>query len=41
MLGYFEIDELENTPAATIVKATKKHFAKHSILETYFTDNGP
>ena len=38
---FFEIDNLPDTLANTIVNATKKHFARHGIPQICITDNGP
>ncbi len=37
---YFELDELEDTTATTVINATKRHFARHGIADMV-TDNGP
>ena len=38
---FYELDKLPNTRAATVIKATKSHFARHGIPEQAVSDNGP
>ena len=37
---FFEVDELDDTSAESVVKATKAHFARYGIADMV-TDNGP
>ena len=38
---FIEVDELDNTLAATVVAKTEAHVARHGIPEVILTDNGP
>ena len=38
---YFELDELHSTTSNAIIKKLCHHFARHGIVETLISDNGP
>ena len=38
---FFELDSLRNTTASTVIRAMKRNFARHGILDECITDNGP
>ena len=39
--NFFEIDRLEGKKAKDVIYKLKQHFARHGIVDTCFTDNGP
>ena len=39
--NFFEVDRLENTESATVVRKLKAHFARYGIPDTVISDNGP
>ena len=39
--SFWEIDALESTRSATVIRKLKPHFARHGIPETVISDNGP
>ena len=38
---YFELDKLHSTSSAAVVHNLKAAFARHGIVETLISDNGP
>ena len=38
---YFELDELQSTTSNAVIKKLCHHFARHGIVETLISDNGP
>ena len=39
--GYWEVDKLPQTTSPAVMDATKEHFARYSIPDRVYTDNGP
>jgi predicted Fe-S protein YdhL (DUF1289 family) len=39
--GFFEVDRLQDTTAATVIRKMKKHFARYGSPEIVVSDNGP
>lgn len=38
---YFEISQLPDTYASTVIKSLKRQFARHGIPDTLYSDSGP
>lgn len=38
---YFELNELPDTQASTVIKSLNNQFARHGITDTVYSDNGP
>ena len=38
---YFELDKLHSTTSAAVIHKLKASFARHGIVETLISDNGP
>jgi hypothetical protein len=39
--NFFEMEEIENTSATTVIHKIKGQFARHEIRDVVVTDNGP
>ena len=38
---YFELEQLRNVAASTVIRALKRNFSRHGIPNTWISDNGP